>query len=474
MFKKNKIAMILTLSLSVGATAMVAPAFASNGLESNVFAAELQQDEIQKIASEAYIYTYPLVLMDITREQLTNKGIGGSGFFHFRQYPPADFKDVVRPNFDTLYSIAWIDVSEEPMIVSAPDTHGRYYLLPMYDMWTDIYAAPGSRTSGTQAGDFAMVPEGWEGELPEGVKRIEAPTEMNWIIGRTQSNGPTDYSVVNEIQDGYKVTPLSKWGTDYQPSKLKVDPSVDLITPPLTQVANMDAKTYFARASKLMQKYGTHQSDGSQLLRLERIGLTLDGDWELDKLSDKESKVLDQGVAEARQTMKEFVAQLATMKNGWIINTDTMGVYGNSYLKRAVIAEIGLGANLTEDAIYPLAMHDADGDKFTGEQNYELHFEKDEIPPVDAFWSVTMYDFEGFAVENELKRYAIGDRDALKYNKDGSLTLYIQHQNPGKDKASNWLPSAKTGDLGITMRLYAPKQSALIGEWIPPAIQKAK
>ncbi len=473
MLKKSKIASALAISLSMGAVAVTVPAFAENNVNPEIFAAELQREEIRKIASEAYAFTYPLVLMDITRKQLTNKGVGvNGGFFHFRKYPPASFKEVVRPNFDTLYSTAWLDVSAEPVIISAPDTNGRYYLLPIYDMWTDIVAAPGSRTSGTQKGDFALVAEGWEGELPEGVTRLETPTTMNMIIGRTQANGPSDYATVNAIQDGYKITPLSKWGTDYKPGKAAINSDIDM-TPPLRQVAEMDTKTYFRYASKLLQKYGAHDTDGSQLLRLKRIGLRVDKDWDLEKLSASELQILEQGIADAKRDMKDIASYMPAPKQGWITNDETMGVYGNSYMKRAIIAEIGLGANPAEDAIYPLAVSDADGDKLVASQNYTLHFEKGQLPPVGAFWSVTMYDQEGFAVDNELDRFAIGDRDNLKFNNDGSLTIYMQHKNPGKDKESNWLPAPKSGGLGVTMRLYEPKPEALSGKWIAPAIQKA-
>ncbi len=156
------------------------------------------------------------------------------------------------------------------------------------------------------------------------------------------------------------------------------------------------------------------------------------------------------------------------------MNTDTMGVYGDYYLKRAIIAMMGLGANQPEDAVYPLLFADADGKPLMGESRYVLHFAKDELPPAAAFWSVTMYDEAGFQVANPLNRFAIGDRDALKYNADGSLDLYIQNASPGTDKESNWLPAPAKGVLGVTMRLYAPKAAALDGRWNPPAVKRVQ
>ncbi|NOH95574.1 DUF1254 domain-containing protein [Vibrio sp. 99-70-13A1] len=473
MLKKNKLALALTLTLSLGAASLAStPAVA--GTNAPVFSSEVTQDQAQQIISEAYVYAYPIVLMDVTREQQTNKGIAvNGGFKHFRAFPDASFKEVVRPNFDTLYSSGWYDVSEEPVIISSEDTNGHYYLLPMYDMWTDIYASPGSRTSGTGAGAFAIVSEDWEGELPEGVKRIVSPTTMNWMIARTESSG-RDYDKVGEIQDGFKMTPLSKWGTDYVAQKSPIDPSIDMKTPPLQQVADMDAKTFFERASMLITKYGSHATDMSQLMRMERIGFSADTGWDLSNLSKAELKVLEQGAAQGMQNIKSFIPKIATSKNGWLIPTDNMGVYGNHYIQRASIALIGLGANHPEDAVYPIAISDVDGDVMVGEQDYELHFEANEMPPVGAFWSVTMYDELGFAVENEIDRYAIGDRNELTYNDDGSLTLYMQYNRPSEDKVSNWLPSPEKGAIGVTMRLYEPEQSILVSEWIPPAIEKAK
>jgi hypothetical protein len=473
MLKKNKLALALTLTLSLGAASLAAtPAIA--GTNAQVFSAEVTQGQALQIASEAYVYAYPIVLMDVTREQQLNKGVPvNGGFKHFRAYPDASFKEVVRPNFDTLYSVGWYDVSEEPVIISSEDTNGHYHLLPMYDMWTDIYASPGSRTSGTDGGAFAIVSEDWEGELPEGVTRIVSPTTMNWMIARTESNG-RDYDKVGKIQDGFKMTPLSKWGTDYVAPKSTIDPNIDMVTPPLKTVAEMNAKEFFQRASDLIVKYGAHATDGSQLMRLEQIGFSANTGWDLDNLSKSELATLEAGAAKGQRDIKSYVPKFETPQNGWLIPADTMGVYGNHYVRRAMIALIGLGANHPEDAIYPLAIADADGDKMVAEQNYQLHFESDGLPPVGAFWSVTMYDEEGFAVHNELDRYAIGDRNELTYNDDGSLTLYMQHERPSADKVSNWLPSPEEGAIGVTMRLYEPEQSILTGEWIPPAIEKTK
>ena len=243
------------------------------------------------IGVAAYLYFYPLVTMELTRRQLTNvakpEGIHGpmNTFVSLAAFPPADMKAVVRPNFDTLYSSAWLDLTREPMIVSAPDTAGRFYLLPMLDMWTDVFASPGWRTTGTQAGDYALVPSGWSGSLPAGVVRIDAPTPYVWIIGRTKTDGPPDYDAVHTVQAGYTVAPLSSWGKAAEPLVGTVDPSVDMKTPPKTTVDNMPAGKFFAYAAEILKLQPPHVTDQPILAQMKRIGIELGKSFDLDKLS---------------------------------------------------------------------------------------------------------------------------------------------------------------------------------------------
>jgi hypothetical protein len=388
-----------------------------------------------------------------------------------RTYPPADFRDVVRPNFDTLYSIAWLDLTKEPLVVAAPDTQGRYYMLPMLDMWTDVFACPGKRTTGTGESRFAVVPPGWQRKIPEGVQRIDAPTPFVWIIGRTQTNGPKDYEAVHKVQDGYTITPLSQLDKASQPVKAKIDPTVDMKTPPMTRVNNMAAGEYFAYAAELLKLHSPHITDQPIIARMQRIGIEPGKSFDISKADTTVRRALERSVPDGLKAMRAKILTLARVVNGWQMNTDTMGVYGTFYLKRAIVTLVGLGANLPEDAVYPLNLGDADGKPLTGANKYVLHFGKTEIPPVDAFWSVTLYDKEGFPTANALKRYAIGDRDELKYNADGSLDIYFQNDSPGKERESNWLP-APIGDFNLCMRLYAPKSEVVDGRWVPPAIKR--
>jgi hypothetical protein len=446
-------------------------------------AAQVSAEEAHAIAVDAYLYFYPLVTMDLTRRQLTNveSGTGGIGgppntFVNIPEYPTADMKTVVRPNFDTLYSSAWLDLTEEPVIVSVPDTGGRYYLLPMLDMWTDVFASPGWRTTGTEAGDFAIVPPGWrpEGaELPKGAERIDAPTFNVWIIGRTKTDGPADYAAVHEIQAGFKVTPLSRWGKAPEPVAVKIDPSVDMKTPPKLQVDRMPAREYFAYAAEIMKQQQPHITDQPIIARMKRIGIEPGQSFDIDKLDPTVKQALEGAPADAQHLMAWKVPTLARIANGWSMNTDTMGVYGNYYLKRAIVAQLGLGANLPEDAIYPLNIGDESGRPLDGTSDYSIHFDKEALPPINAFWSITLYDREGYQVANSLNRFAVSSWMPFKYNPDGSLDLYFQNRSPGADEEANWLP-APQGPFNLTMRLYAPKSDVLTGKWNPPPVMRAR
>ena len=440
----------------------------------------IAEQEAQSIAADAYIYFYPLVTMDVTRKQLTNRapgpGIFGGPmnmFVNVEAFPPADFKAVVRPNFDTLYSSAYLDLTKEPMVVSVPDTGGRYYLLPMLDMWSDVFASPGWRTTGTQAGNFLVTPRGWSGTVPAGFAQIEAPTPYVWIIGRTKTDGPPDYDAVHKIQAGYKITPLSELGKPPKPVEIKIDPSVDMKTPPKTQVDTLSGDKYFTYAAELLKLHPPHLTDQPIIARMKRIGIEPGKSFDMSKVDPVMKKALEDAPAAAQNLMAWKVPTMARVVNYWSMNTDTMGVYGNYYLKRAIVAQLGLGANLPEDAIYPLNLADETGKPLDGASKYTIHFDKGAAPPVNAFWSVTLYDSDGFQVANNLNRFAVSSWMPFKYNPDGSLDLYFQNESPGTDKEANWLPAPK-GAFNLTMRLYAPKSDALTGKWNPPPVTKVQ
>lgn len=445
--------------------------------------ATMAPERATALIKDVYTYAYPLVLMDVTQRQATNVPNATAvsmrapvnQFAHFRSYPDANAKDVVRFNFDTLYSFAWLDLSQGPVILTVPDTGGRYYLVPTLDMWTDVFSSLGARTTGTQAGHFAYVPPGWTGTLPDGVEKIQAPTSMIWMMGRTQTNGPSDYGNVHKVQDALKLTPLASWGKDYAPPATSpVDAAIDDKTPPLVTVEKMSGVDFFKRFAELQKRYPPHAADYPILFRMRAMGLAPGHDWDNGKLDDKTAALINDATTTALADITTNIQRGtgATHVNGWNINTESMGAYGTSYLRRATVALAGLGANLPEDAVYPSVFVDSEGRPLDGANRYVLHFDKEQLPPVDAFWSLTMYDAQGFQVPNPINRFAIGDRDKLAFNADGSLDLYIQPASPGADKESNWLPSPTSGAIQPTLRLYSPRTAVMEGAWVPPAIKR--
>ena len=440
----------------------------------------ITEEQARAIGVDAYLYFYPLVTMDITRRVAINveagklPGFGPANMFHsFAAYPTAEFRAVVRPNFDTLYSSAFLDLTKEPMIVSVPDTAGRYYLLPMLDMWTDVFASPGWRTTGAQAGNYVVTSPAWTGEFPSGMTQISAPTPFVWIIGRTKTDGPRDYEAVHKIQAGYKITPFSGWGKERVPPVAKIDPAVDMKTAPKVQVDTLPAGGFFAYAAELLKTNPPHATDQPMVARLKKIGIVPGKSFDLDKAESAIRKALATAPEEAQQLMAWKQPTVARVVNGWSMNTDTVGVYGNYYLKRAIVAQYGLGANLPEDAIYPANLADEAGQPLDGASKYILHFPKGDTPPVQAFWSLTLYDAEGFQVANPLNRFALSSWMPLKYNADGSLDLFIQHETPGTDNEVNWLP-APNGAFNVLLRMYAPGSDALTGKWNPPPVRRVQ
>ncbi len=428
-------------------------------------------DDLETLATEAYTYLYPLVTMELSRRQQTlcaaDTPFGPANeFTHLRAFPAADFRAVVRPNFDTLYSSMWLDLTGGPVRIDVPDSDDRYYMLPMLDMWTDVFAAPGKRTTGTEAQSYLVVPPNFSGEVATSDADcvvIESPTMHVWVIGRTQTNGPSDYDVVGKFQDGFATAVSTGWTPE--PPRDDVDPAAE----PLRQVNEMAALDFFALAADILKVDAPHLTDQSIIARIANLGLVPGQDFDAEKFDADERAQIERGAAAALATISDL-SGVGRRVNGWNVMTESIGVYGNNYLTRARVCLGGLGANPAEDAVYPLNVADADGRPLTGASNYVLHFDADELPPVDAFWSVTMYDAEGFQSANELDRFAIGDRDPMRYNDDGSLDIWMQHANPGPDKVANWLP-CPDGPLGVTLRLYAPRHSVLTGSWSPPAIR---
>jgi len=437
--------------------------------------------EAYEIAKDAYVYAYPLMLEYATIVQAANyaepTGIPAQApfnqFGHAKAFPPADFKAVVRPNADTLYSVANLDLGPEPIVLSVPATD-RYFMLPMLSLWTDVFAAPGTRTTGRNtARDFLIVGPRWQGTAPDGLEIIRSPTRFVAIGGRTQTNGAADYEAVHKIQAGYKLVLLSAWGKDdYVPPKGKVDPTIDMKTPPPVQVEKMEAPAFFARFAELLKDNPPNALDYPMLHRLERVGLKIGQSFDLNAAPSTIRQAFERGTADGRTLVANLGKKAAGGGGkGWVYNVRSAD-FGVDYGYRASVASYGLGMNLPQDAVYPSVSTDADGRPLDGSNAYVLRFDKGKLPPVEGFWSLTAYDSEGYFIPNAVGRQAIGDRSNLQLNGDGSLDLYIQAVSPGASKEANWLPVAN-GPFTLMLRLYAPKSEVLVRTWTPPPIARA-
>ena len=447
--------------------------------------AEVKELEAREAGIDAYMYAYPLVTMEITRRVSTNveKPAGSHApmgqFARLRTYPAVDDHTVTAPNADTLYTVAWLDVSKEPWILSLPDMQGRYFLFPMLDGWTNVFQVPGKRTTGTKAQKYAITGPGWTGSLPPGVTEYKSPTGMVWLLGRIYCTGtPQDYKAVHALQDKVTVVPLSAYGKPYTPPAGTVDPKVDTKTAVREQVNGMDATAYYTLFAQLLKTNPPAAEDAPMVAKLAKLGLVPGQDFDASKLDPAVLKGLNAAVKPAQEKiiawLKEgIVVGDAKLEHGWLFTTKT-GEYGTAYRQRAMITWVGLGANRPQDALYPTSEGPDILKKYSGAKKYVLHFNKGELPPVNGFWSLTMYDAQYFFVANPLDRYTLSARNELKADADGTVPLYIQAANPGQDKEANWLP-APTGPFVLMMRMYWPKEHApsiLDGTWRPPAVER--
>jgi hypothetical protein len=446
---------------------------------STVPANSLPADSVKAIAKNAYVFGLALALMDITSHKLTNVEAPVNGkaapFNQFSiavDFPNAKFRDVVRPNADTYYTSGFLDLSAEPMILTVPNTNGRYYLMPMLDAYTNVFASPGKRTSGTLADTFLISGPGFSGTAPAGMKVIKAPTNLVWILGRTQVNSPADgTNVVVPLEKKYVLTPLSSWGKPYTAPKGVVNPNLSKASPN-ELAANMPIDSFFNYINQLMVVNPPKADDAPALEQFAKIGVAPGAKFDLSVFDTATQNALKEIPKMVFAYMNEVVAKGAGKPvNGWVIFTKGMGNYGTDYNLRALIAFAGMGANLPQDAVYPSCSFDSEGNTLNGANKYVLRFEKGQTPPVDGFWSLTMYNQDGFFIENPINRYAIGNRFPLKVNKDGSIDLYFQNASPGKDKESNWLP-APPGQFNLILRMYWPKETMLNGSWTIPPIKK--
>jgi len=460
---------------------LVAPADSSGAAADEV--PSWDAAEAVSIAEDAYIYGYPLVTFDVVRQQQTNVAMPDAEhapmgqIIKMRNYPAVDNHCCAAPNADTLYTEVWLDVSKEPWVFSIPDMGGRYYMMPMLDGWSEVFAVPSTRNTAGKVQTYAITGPRWSGAPPQGVTQVQSPTGMVWILGRIYSTGtPEDYAAVHALQDKFSVVPLSAFGKSYTSPPGVADPSIDMKTAVRRQVNGLDIDTYFSRLADLMKTNPPTANDAPIVTRMAKIGLVPGQDFDPSKLGIINREAIKIVPKLALLEMGLMLKREPT-SNGWLYFTKGVGDFGTDYRLRGMANLLGPGWNRPADAVYPLSQKDADGDEYNGSEHaYVMRFEKGQMPPAKAFWSLTMYDAEFFFVPNSIDRYDLGGRNRLITNPDGSVDFYLQADSPGADKEANWLPAPK-GKFNLVLRIYSPREtppSILDGTWTPPPVRRTR
>jgi hypothetical protein len=425
----------------------------------------VSQRETIRTGAEGYLFGHPLVMMDLTRRHAAATVAPENQLHRVRRFPDASFKGVVRPNVDTLYTSAFIDMDLGPWIFEIGPNDERYEVMPFMDAWTNVYAAPGTRTTDTGGGRFLLVGPTWQGMVPDGHQLLRSPTRLVWLIGRTQTNGVADYARVHRLQDALSLRRL----TGDVPAPALPSATGPTATPPAQQMREMDTEAFFTRLAALMVDNPPAPADAPMLARLAQIGVAPGRPSPWGWLQ-RASVSLGRWVADFKIALE--LKKPRALVRGWATPPANLGQYGTDYATRAVVAMVGLGANLPADAMYPNAQVDSKGRPLDGSRRYRLHFAAGQLPPVKAFWSVTAYGADDFLIDNALGRHALGDRDPLVRNADGTLDLWIQADAPPAERQANWLPVKAGAPFLLNARLYWPLPEALDGRWGMPAIER--
>lgn len=431
-------------------------------------------DDIRQVAKEAYIYAYPILynyktIYTQAIDPSSPAYVGGFNTFrHYSQPYTAANTEIVTPNNDTPYSWAWLDLRAEPMVLSVPALpRQRYNVFQMVDLYTYNFAYVGVRATGFKAGNYLIAGPGWSGKTPRGITKVlHAETDIVGVLGRTSLGGPDDVKNVQALQARYRLRPLSTFEEQAPPAAA---PAVNWIPWDEQKAGSIQFIGYLNQLLVFAQP--PNPDETALLQKFSWLGIGPGKPFDAGKLTPSQRKSIELGIADAKSELAE--AEQRTRSS--------IGLFGaradlkNDYMTRAVAAAMGIYGNSKEEAIYLGYEEDAQGRKLTGATPYVIHFPKGKLPPAQFFWSMTMYDLPSrHLVANPINRYAIGDRSkGLKYGKDGSLTIYVQHDSPGPSKVSNWLP-APAGPYNIVMRLYGPKPAALDGSWKLPKPAKTE
>ena len=432
--------------------------------------------DIDDIAREAYIYLYPLVVMETTKRQLraTTRPQNEDPrnlFAHQMNTATDKWRSVARPNIDTLFSAAWVDLSAGPAMLTLPPSGERYHMFQMLDFWTDTFAVPGSRASGPDGIKAKIIGPGWEParDTNDGEDTvIYCPTPTMWVLGRTAAVSREDLDGAREFIKGCSLVSLNEGTFADEPTELD---EPELRTPPVAFVDAMDAVRFFELGAALLRREGPHGTDGSVLMRLGALGIERGRRFVFTDQSSEVQTALRSAISAGKAAVMEDARTRNLFVNGWDYRQSNVGIWGNDYIRRATVARFGIAANPVEDAAYLQPLTDGDGKPLDGANPHVIHFEPGGTPPAGAFWSLTVYDRDGFLIPNDLNRFGIRSRDEVRHNPDGSLDIFLGPECPDPEGTSNWIPTVP-GRLAMSMRIYMPGPEFLSGRWTPPPVTR--
>ncbi len=465
--RMKKLCLVLAIAL-VACVGCGCVAAKTNQQSSSDSANGISEEDQWNLVFEAYRYTFPLMMTDWTMKAATNveaPDLAGHApknqLIHAQKLADAESKLVVTPNVDTIYTQAWLDLSEEPMVFVMPQTD-RFFQTQVLDAWTNTPAV-------LEAGSYVIARQGWSGDVPEGMTLVEVPTDTTWLLCRILANGDDDMDNVRAIQAGMQLMPLSAYlsGEDYTPPAGEVNEDYDVV--PVDALLSMTPQDYFSTANSLMSANPPADADADILARISAIGVGPGLQFDASALQGDVSTQWKTMLQQLKQTLADAGTPYQGTLGNWTYYGDPIGNFGTAYDYRAMIALGGLGANPLDVAVYCRTDTDAQGQTLNGQNSYVLHF--DSMPPVESggFWSVTAYGSDNFLIANPLGRYCINDRSDFVKNADGSLDIVLSAQPP--ENQANWLPVG-TDDFHLYLRIYLPNMDEVQGEWSAPTIMQ--
>ena len=440
---------------------------------------EVTAAEAREIARDAYVWGFPLVdnyriqhAYFVDRANPEYRGAWNVVHNTARVFTPED-KAIQTPNSDTPYSALGLDLRSEPIVLTVPAIEaGRYYSLQFIDAYTFNFAYAGTRTTGNGGGLFLVTGPGWQGEVPAGMTHIPSETDLVFVLYRTQLFGPDDLENVRKIQSGYRAEPLSAFlGTTAPPAA----PAVAWAQPLSPEAQRTDPR-FFEILNFVMQFTPAHASEQDLRARFAKLGIGPGGSFDVATLSPEMLEAVKGGIADA---WAELDAVTKRIESGEVTSADFFGTreyLKDNYLFRMAGAALGIYGNSKEEAFYPVYRLDAAGQPLDGSHRYVLRFAPGQLPPAQAFWSLTMYEQpSSLLVDNPIDRYLINSPmlPGLAKDADGGITIYLQHESPGKAKEANWLPAPK-GPFAAVLRIYQPKPEAFDGTWKQPALERVE